>query len=60
MILNKYDPTIEHLHHDIIMMKGSYGPHHYKMTCKKCNKFIKWATKQEYKIYKEMIKWQNK
>ena len=56
MILNKYDPTKEHLHHKLIVKIGPYGPHYAKMICKQCNKFIKWASKQEYKMYKEINK----
>ncbi len=52
--LNKHEPMIKHLYHDMKITRGPYGPHLYKMTCKSCNKFIKWATDKEVIAYEEI------
>lgn len=44
----------KHLYHEIRMIKGPFGPHHSKVICIQCGKFVKWATMQEYNIYKEI------
>ena len=44
-----YNPTIEHQHHPIKFIKGVFGPHKGKIVCILCNKFVKWANKDEVK-----------
>lgn len=52
--MKNYNLPIKHIDHEIIVKLGPYGPHHSKIICVKCNKFVKWATEQEYIIYQEI------
>jgi uncharacterized protein (DUF3820 family) len=52
----KYEPVKKHYTHPISIKIGKFGVHKGKVMCKLCNEFVKWATKEEIKIYKEMNK----
>lgn len=44
----------KHLYHELKYVVGPYGPHHGKFVCVVCDKFIKWASRDEIKIYKKI------
>ena len=52
----KYEPVTKHYKHPIYIKVGNYGPHKGKVMCKLCNEFVKWASKQEINVYKELNK----
>jgi hypothetical protein len=52
----KYDPVKKHYKHPISIEMGSFGPHKAKFVCQLCKEFVKWASKDEIRIYKEIDK----
>ena len=50
---NKYEPVKKHYKHPISIEMGS-GPHKGKMICLSCKQFVKWASKDEIRVYQEM------
>jgi hypothetical protein len=52
----KYEPVKKHYNHPITITFDNNGIHHGRVMCKRCNVFIKWASKEEVRIYKEMNK----
>lgn len=48
--MNKYEPVKDHFQHELVLKRGS-GPHKGKFVCKQCNKFVKWATREEIDEY---------
>lgn len=52
--MKNYNVPNKHLNHDITIVLGPFGPHHSKMMCLKCKKFVKWTNSIEFNIYKEI------
>jgi hypothetical protein len=52
----KYQPVIKHYNHPIRIDFDNVGIHKGRVICVRCNKFVKWASADEVRIYKEMNK----
>lgn len=40
-----------HLTHDVVIVKGAFGPHRAKIHCTKCNKFVAWCHEEDAKWF---------
>lgn len=53
----KFEPVKQHYTHQLKLIRGPYGPHIAKFICIDCdNVFVKWANKQEIRVYNSIHK----
>jgi len=55
LMMKKNKIIDKHLYHELKYVVGPYGPHNGKFICISCDKFIKWANRDEIKIYKKIV-----